>query len=86
MEEDEHILDFQAKFQTILNEISLLGEHYPERKMVRKILRSLSERFDYKVVAIEEASDLDPYSSNDLFSTLLIFEMGMHDNKSAKNK
>jgi len=39
----------------IANSFESLGEKISDEKLVRKILRSLSKRFDMKVTAIEEA-------------------------------
>ena len=36
-----------------------LGEIIPEPKIVRKVLRSLLERFHAKITAIEESKDID---------------------------
>ena len=35
------------------------GETIPEPKIVRKVLRSLPERFHAKITAIEESKDID---------------------------
>lgn len=54
--------------------------------MVRIILRSLPERFYYKVAAIEEARGLKSLTKNELIDTLRTFEMGLRENKSYKKK
>ena len=59
MDETEVFDDFNDKLSAIVNSTFYLGEVIPEHKIVKKILRSLPERFDPKVVAIEESSDLD---------------------------
>ncbi|MCI38998.1 gag-pol polyprotein, partial [Trifolium medium] len=58
MEEEENILEFNARLRDIANTSFALGEKMSEEKLVRKILRSLPKRFDMKVTAIEEAQDL----------------------------
>lgn len=82
MEEDKNVFDFNAKLLVPKNECVLLGEGISEGKMVRKILRSLPERFNYNVAAIKEARDLDTHS--ELISTLQTFEMGLRENKAGK--
>jgi hypothetical protein len=42
----------------MLNEMKALGETIGEPSLVQKILRSLSDRFNPKVSAIEELNDL----------------------------
>ena len=45
MEEDESFNEFYAKFKNIVNSAFNLGETILEPKIVRKVLRSLPERF-----------------------------------------
>ncbi|XP_072993626.1 uncharacterized protein [Typha latifolia] len=51
--------EFYAKLSDIVNSSFNLGEKIPENSIVRKILRSLLERFQVKVTAIEESKDID---------------------------
>ena len=59
MEEDESFDEFYAKLKDIVNLTFNLGEIIPESKIVRKVLRSLPERFHAKITAIEESKDID---------------------------
>ena len=59
MGEDETFDDFYAKLKDIVNSAFNLGESITESKIVRKILRSLPERFHAKIAAIEEVKDID---------------------------
>ena len=59
MEEDESFDEFNAKLKDIVNSAFNLGETIPEPKIVRKVLRSLPERFHAKITAIEESKDID---------------------------
>ena len=54
MEEDESFDEFYAKIKDILNSAFNLGESIPEPKIVRKVLRSLPERFHTKITTKEE--------------------------------
>lgn len=58
MHEDKTIVEFNAKLCDIENEAHVLGEKFPEQKLARKLLRSLLERFSYKVTVIEDAKDI----------------------------
>ena len=53
MEEDEIFDEFYAKLKDIVDSAFNLGESIVEFKIVRKILRSLPERFYAKIIAIE---------------------------------
>ena len=55
MEEDESFDEFYVKLKDIVNSTFNLGEQIPEPKIVRKVLRSLPERFHAKIIAIEES-------------------------------
>ena len=59
MEEDETFAEFFAKLKDIMNSTFNLGESIAESKIVRKILRSLLERFHAKITVIEEVKDID---------------------------
>ena len=59
MEEDELFDEFYSKFMDIVNLAFNLWETIPEPKIVRNVLRSLSERFHAKITAIEESKDID---------------------------
>ena len=59
IEEDETFDEFYAKLKDIVNSAFNLGDHIPEPKIVRKVLRSLPERFHAKITAIEESKEID---------------------------
>ena len=54
MEEDESFDEFCAKLKDIVNSAFNLGETILKPKIIRKMLRSLPERFHAKITAIEE--------------------------------
>ena len=58
MEEDELFDEFYAKLNDIMNSAFNLGETIPEPKIVKKVLRSLLERFHAEITAIEESKDI----------------------------
>ena len=53
MEEDKSFDEFYAKLKDIVNFAFNLGETILESKIVRKVLRSLPERFHTKITTIE---------------------------------
>ena len=58
MEDDETFDEFCAKLKDIVNSTFNLGESIAEPKIVRKILRSLPEKFHAKITVIEEVKDI----------------------------
>ncbi|XP_012840500.1 PREDICTED: uncharacterized protein LOC105960834 [Erythranthe guttata] len=86
MEETETVRDFNSKLCDIANEAHGLGETYPEVKLVRKVLRSMPDRFAYKVTAIEEASDVDSLRLEDLIGNLQTFENKLNISRMDKER
>ena len=87
MEEDESFDEFYAKLKDIMNSGFNLGETIPEPKIVRKVLKSLPERFHGKIMAIEESKDIDKIPLTKLVGNLQIYELGLtRIGKSGKGK
>ena len=53
--------EFYAKLKDIVNSAFNLGETILKPKIVRKVLRSLPERFHAKITAIEESKDIEKF-------------------------
>ena len=70
MEDDESFDEFYAKLKDIVKSAFNLGETIPEPKIVRKVLRSLPERFHAKIMAIEESKDIDKIPLTELVGNL----------------
>ena len=77
MEEDEIFDEFYAKLKDIVNSAFNFGESIVEPKIVRKILRSLPERFHTKIIAIEDVKDIDQIPLTKLVGNLQTYEMGL---------
>ena len=87
MEEDESFDEFYAKLKDIVNSAFNLGETIPKPKIIRKVLRSLPERFHAKITAIEESKDIDQIPLTELVGNLQTYELGLSRiKKSSKSK
>ena len=87
MKEDESFNEFYAKLKDIMNSAFNIGETIPEPKIVRKVLRSLPERFHAKITEIEESKDIDKIPLTELVSNLQTYELGLiRIGKSSKGK
>ena len=87
MEKDESFDEFYAKLKDIVNSAFNLGETIPEPKIVRKVLRSLPERFHVKITAIEELKDIDKILLTELVGNLQTYKLGLtRIGKSGKGK
>ena len=64
-----------------------IRETIPEPKNVRKVFRSLLERFHAKITAIEESKDIDKIPLTKLVGNLQTYELGLtRIGKSSKSK
>ena len=87
MEENESFDEFYAKLKDIVNSVFNFGETIPEPKIVRKVLRSLPERFHAKITAIKESKNIDKIPLIELVGNLQTYELGMTKiGKSSKSK
>ena len=87
MEEYESFDEFYAKLKDIVNSVFNLRETIPKPKIIRKVLRSLPERFHAKITAIEESKDIDKIPLTKLVGNLQTYELGLtRIGKSSKSK
>ena len=87
MEEDESFDEFYAKLKDIVNSVFNLGETILELKIVRKVFKSLPERFYAKITVIEELKDTNKIPLTELVGNLQTYELGLtRIGKSSKSK
>ena len=58
MNESETASNYVTRVLKVVNEMKRYGETVNDSQVVEKILRSLDEKFNFIVVAIEESKDL----------------------------
>ena len=87
MEEDESFDEFYAKLKDIVNLAFNFGETIPKPKIVRKVLRSLPERFNTKITMIYESKDIDKIPLTELVGNLQTYKLRLtRIGKSGKSK
>ena len=84
MSDDESFDEFYAKLNDIVNSVYNLSEIYDQLKIVRKILRSLTEDFRLKVTSITESKDVDSILVDELVGSLQSYELDIP--KTSKSK
>ena len=77
MEENESFDKFYAKLKDIVNSAFNLRKTISESKIVRKVLRSLPERFHAKITTIEESKDIDKIPLIELVGNLQTDDLGL---------
>jgi hypothetical protein len=83
MNEDETISKYFLRVEELVNAMKGLGETFDDSLLVQKILRSLPDKFNPKVSAIEELNDLKTLSIDQLLGTLTAYEMRINKDKSS---
>ena len=81
MNDDEDIASFFLKAAEIINNMKALGEKMPESIIVLKILRSLPSSFKPKVFSIEETTDWEILTMNQLLGNLTTYKMRLPQKK-----
>ena len=84
MFDDKSFDEFYAKLNDIVNSAYNLGEIYDQPKIVRKILRSLTENFRLKVTAITKSKNVDSIPIDELVGSLQSYELDLP--KTSKSK
>ncbi|XP_073132255.1 uncharacterized protein [Henckelia pumila] len=84
MEESETIDEYERRLRKIENEAIDLGDAISNKHLVRKVLRSLPERFQMKICAIDESKDTSILGLDELMSSLQTYELEMNFGKRDK--
>ena len=84
MFDDELFDELYAKLNDIVNSTYNSGEVYDQPKIVRKILRSLTENFRPKVIAITESKDVDSIPVDELVGSFQSYKLDLP--KTSKSK
>lgn len=74
MKSGEKIVDYFARVMTVSNKMRSNREDMSDSKIVEKILRTLTEKFIYVVVSIEESKDTGSMYIDELQSSLTVHE------------
>ncbi|CAM8920257.1 unnamed protein product [Rhodiola kirilowii] len=77
MKVGDTVTDYFSRVMSIANDMRNYGEDMQDVKIVEKILRTLTERFNFIVCSIEEFKNID--SIDELQSTLLVHESKVRD-------
>ena len=73
----ETIQDYFSRVSILFKDIRSYGEDISDRRIIEKILKSLSPKFNYVFSAIQETKDLSTYSQNELMGSLISYKERM---------
>jgi len=74
MKNEESIDDYFGRVMSVSNKMRSNGEDMTDSKIVEKILRTLTDKFTYVVVSIEESKDTERMTIDELQSSLSVHE------------
>ena len=77
MKETKSIVEMITRFTEIVNGLEALGMVINESEKVMKILRSLSSKWNTKVITIQEAKDLTKLPMEELIGSLMTYEINL---------
>jgi len=84
MLEEETFGEFYTKISDLRNSMVSLGKPIWDVKLIRKILRSLPERFRIKVTTIKESKNLEEMKIEELVESLQTYEYSLPPVRKAK--
>ena len=70
MRETDTIKDFSSQISKLVNQVRLLGEDFPDSRIVEKVLVSLPDRFEHKICSLEDSHDFSEISLQELINAL----------------
>ena len=68
------IKDFSSQISKLVNQVRLLGEDFPDSRVVKKVLVSLPEKFEHKIFSLEDSKDFSEMSFQELVNALQAVE------------
>ncbi|CAL1391441.1 unnamed protein product [Linum trigynum] len=74
MKEGERISDYFGRVMAVVNSMRNCGDNIPDGEVVGKILRTLTDTYNYVVVSIEESKDIATLTIDALQSSLIVHE------------
>lgn len=74
MKEGEAVSNYFLRLLVIMNGLKRNNEKVDDIRVIKKVLRSLSSKFEHVVVAIEESKDLEKLIIEELMGSLQVYE------------
>ncbi|XP_014511744.1 uncharacterized protein LOC106770448 [Vigna radiata var. radiata] len=86
MEESETVAEYFDKVHELVNKMRACGDKMTDEYIVDKILRTLTPRFDYVVVAIEETQRKEDIDSEELLHSLEAHELHLNERRQCQEQ
>ena len=85
MEEEQKNVEYISKLINLVNQMKACGEAMTDQQIVEKIMRTLSSRFDFIVVAIQKSKDVKTLKIEELQSSLEAHELMVSERNSERS-
>ena len=85
MEEEQKIVDYIYKLINVVNHMKACSETISDQQIIENIMRTLSPRFDFMVVAIQELKDVKTLKIEELQSSLEAHELMVFERSSERS-
>ena len=64
------VKEFTDRILKVVNQLRVLGEELSDKRVIKKVLVSLLERFESKISSLEESRDLSKITLAEFINTL----------------
>ena len=79
MQEVESVSDYCVRVKDVVNKIATLGETISNEVLIKKVLRSLTHRWNHVAIIMEESEDLTKLQFDQLVGSLMSHEERLKD-------
>lgn len=84
MKDGESVSDYHSRLLVLVNDMRRNGETLEDVRVIEKILRSLSPKFEHVVTSIEESRDVENMDIEELLGSLKVHELRIQRNVDSK--
>ena len=74
MQEAESVSDYCVRVKDVVNKMATLGENVSTEVLIKKVLRSLTHRWNHVAIIMEESKDLTKLQFDELVGSLMSHE------------
>ncbi|KAA3469005.1 Retrovirus-related Pol polyprotein from transposon TNT 1-94 [Gossypium australe] len=74
MKESKTVKEYFDRLMNVVNQIRLHGEEFPDKRIVKKVLVSVPERFESKISSLEDSKDISKLTLIEVVNALQALE------------
>ncbi|XP_052726138.1 uncharacterized protein LOC128194635 [Vigna angularis] len=81
---EETVIEYMGRIQNLINDMRACRKIVKDRKLIEKVLRTLTPQYDHIVITIEECKDLDSLKIEELQNSLVAHEQRLLERKNVE--